>query len=116
MSPTDHNYGVYFMASRSRNLYCGVTNSIRRRTQEHIDATIEGFSSAYQCDRLVWFERYQYVGNAIAREKQLKRWRREKKLLLIETVNPSWTDLSEAWRVEDADPSTALRFGRDDKS
>ena len=51
----------------------------------------------YHCDRLVWFEHYQYVGNAIAREKQMKGWRREKKLALIEAMNASWIDLSEEW-------------------
>ncbi len=111
---TRHSYFIYFMASRSRTLYCGVTKSLYKRVEEHKDGTFEGFSSTYNCNRLVWFEHFQYVGNAIAREKQLKHWRREKKLHLIEATNASWTDLSEGWR--NADPSTTLRFGRDDKS
>jgi putative endonuclease len=63
----------------------------------------------------VWFERFDYVGNAIDREKQIKRWRREKKVWLIERMNPTWADLSEAWGKQTAGPSTALRSGRDDK-
>ncbi len=119
MSPTaDHNYFVYFVASRSRTLYCGVTKSLVRRVDEHRDGSFEGFSSVYKCNRLVWFERFEYIGNAIAREKQIKRWRRDKKLVLIDRMNPSWSDLSEAWRLArlDAGPSTALRSGRDDNS
>jgi putative endonuclease len=69
----------------------------------------------YQCNRLVWFERYQYIRNAIEREKQIKRWRREKKIWLIEEMNPTWADLSEPWLKETAGPSAALRSGRDDK-
>jgi putative endonuclease len=110
---TDHNYFVYLMASRSRNLYCGVTNGLRRRVIEHKDGTGEGFATSYNCNRLVWFEQFQYVNNAIAREKQIEQWRRDKKLHLIEGANPSWTDLAEGW--QNADPSTSLRSGRDDK-
>jgi putative endonuclease len=115
MNMRDHDYYVYIVASRSHTLYCGVTNSIRRRIQEHRDGTFNGFSSTYNCNRLVWFEYYKYVNNAIDREKQIKRWSRSKKQLLIERSNPTWTDLSEAWRVGDADTSTPLRSGRDDK-
>jgi putative endonuclease len=61
------------------------------------DRELPGFSAMYHCDRLVWFEHYQYVGNAIAREKQMKGWRREKKLALIDAMNASWIDLSEEW-------------------
>ena len=57
----------------------------------------EGFSSTYHCDRLVWFERFVDVGNAIAREKQLKGWVRAKKVALIEKENPTWEDLSDGW-------------------
>jgi putative endonuclease len=111
-----HHYYVYIVASRTHVLYCGVTNSLQRRVTEHRDAETPGFTGTYRCNRLVWFECYQYVGNALNREKQIKRWRRGKKIWLIEQMNPTWADLSEAWTRETADPSTPLRSGRDDKS
>jgi putative endonuclease len=115
MAKRDHHYYVYIIASRSRTLYCGITNSIGRRTEQHRESFFPGFTANYQCHRLVWFEYYRYVHNALAREKQIKGWRRAKKIELIERTNPSWADLSETWRVETADPSTPLRSGRDDK-
>jgi putative endonuclease len=115
MSKRDHHYYVYIVASRTHILYCGMTNSIERRAWEHKEAGVRGFTATYQCNRLVWFEHYQYVYNAIDREKQIKRWGRAKKIWLIEQTNPTWSDLSEAWRKETADLSTSLRFGRDDK-
>jgi putative endonuclease len=115
MSKQDHHYYVYIAASRTHVLYCGMTDSIQRRVEEHRHSLIPGFTETYQCNRLVWFEHHQYVLNAIDREKQIKRWRRAKKIWLIEQTNPTWADLSEAWRQETAGPSTALRSGRDDK-
>ncbi|MGB7191810.1 MAG: GIY-YIG nuclease family protein [Acidobacteriaceae bacterium] len=113
----EQSYFVYLMSSRTRVLYCGMTNNLVRRVWEHKGDEIEGFSRKHQCHRLVWFERFQYVGNAIAREKQIKNWRREKKLARIQETNPSWADLSEGWYPsgESAGPSASLRFGRDDK-
>jgi putative endonuclease len=116
MSKQDHRYYVYIVASRTHVLYCGMTNDIRRRIGEHRESRIPGFTATYQCNRLVWYEHSQYVRNAIDREKQIKRWGRAKKIWLIEQMNPTWADLSEAWRKETADPSTPLHFGRDDKS
>ena len=92
-----HAYFVYLIASRSRTLYCGVTNSIRRRIAEHKSRRCDGFTSMYSCGRLVWFEQFKYVNDAVAREKQIKRWRREKKVALIEEENPTWEDLSAGW-------------------
>jgi putative endonuclease len=115
MGKREHHYYVYIVASRTHVLYCGITNSLQRRVTEHRDAAMPGFTETYQCNRLVWFEHYQYVGNALDREKQIKRWRRAKKIWLIEQMNPTWADLSEASRNETADPSTPLRSGRDDK-
>jgi putative endonuclease len=80
MSRQEHGYYVYMVASRSHVLYCGITNSLPRRVEEHRLGKIEGFSATYKCDRLVWYKRFQYVDNAIAREKQIKRWRRAKKV------------------------------------
>jgi len=116
MSKRDHHYYVYITASRTHVLYCGMTNSVRRRAEEHRDAKTPSFTAKYRCHRLVWFEHYQYVHNAIDREQRIKRWGREKKIWLIEQMNPTWADLSEAWTVDNADLSAPLRFGRDDRS
>jgi len=86
-------YHVYIMASASGVLYIGVTNHLERRTAEHKQETIQGFTSKYNITKLVFFEAFGDIRNAIAREKQLKRWRRTKKVALIERINP-WGDLS----------------------
>jgi len=93
----EHNYRVYIMASKSRVLYIGMTNNLERRIWEHQHDLIDGFSKQYRCHRLLYFESFDRVENAIAREKQLKRWNRTKKLRLIERVNPTWEDLSAGW-------------------
>jgi putative endonuclease len=93
----EHTYYVYLAASRSHVLYCGVTNNLRRRLEQHREGCINGFTADYKCTRLVWFERFKDVNNAIAREKQIKRWRREKKIALIQQANPTWADLYESW-------------------
>jgi len=93
----EHCYYVYFVASKSRVLYIGMTNSLQRRIWEHQHDLIDGFSKQYRCHRLVYYESCDDVRNAIDREKQLKRWSRAKKLWLIERVNPTWEDLSAEW-------------------
>jgi putative endonuclease len=93
----NYRYYVYIMASRSHNFYVGVTNNIERRVREHKERALDCFTARYNIDRLVWYERYHYVRNAIAREKQIKDWRRAKKIALIESLNPTWQDLSEEW-------------------
>jgi len=90
-------YCVYMMADRSRVLYVGFTSDLYLRVMQHLQGYFEGFASRYCCDRLVWYERYGEPLQAIAREKQLKRWRREKKVFLIEQENPIWEDLSAEW-------------------
>ena len=90
-------YFTYIVVSRSRTLYVGVTGDLRKRVFEHKQELHEGFSATYNCDRLVWFERFTEVDHAIEREKQLKGWRRAKKITLIEANNPTWVDLSEGW-------------------
>jgi len=77
-----------------------MTNSIYRRALEHKRGEIEGFSSKYRCDRLVYYESFDDVLNAIDREKQLKGWRRAKKIALIESKNPRWEDLAEKWGAQ----------------
>ena len=92
-----HNYRVYIMSSKSRVLYIGMTNNLERRVREHQQDEQEGFTKQYRCHRLVYFESFDQVEKAIDREKQLKRWNREKKLFLIERANPTWEDLSAEW-------------------
>jgi putative endonuclease len=102
-------YFTYIMASRSHTLYVGVTSNLQKRVFEHKWKEHEGFTARYNCDRLVWFERYQDVQKAIAREKELKGWRRSKKIALIESANPVWIDLSRDWyEYEPADFRRAL--------
>lgn len=91
------NYYVYFLASRSRNLYIGVTNNLKRRVLEHRQGLVEGFTKRYRMHRLVYFEVYKDVRLAIQREKQIKAWRREKKLALMKEKNPAWDDLAAEW-------------------
>ena len=93
----EHLYFVYLMASRSRTLYCGVTSDLSTRIKQHRNGTFGGFTSQYKCTRLVWFERFVEVENAIAREKEVKGWRREKKVALIAEGNLTWEDLSASW-------------------
>ena len=105
------SYCTYIMASRSHTLYIGVTGDLHKRVFQHKWKEHDGFTARYNCDRLVWFERYQDVHKAIAREKELKGWRRSKKTALIESANPGWIDLSRDWyEYEPADYRRA--FGR----
>lgn len=99
-------YHVYIMSNTSRTLYTGVTNDLARRVGEHKGKLVPGFTSKYNITNLVYAEATRDVNAAIAREKQIKGWRREKKIALIESVNPEWDDVSEAWFAHEQDPST----------
>ncbi|HEY4031131.1 MAG TPA: GIY-YIG nuclease family protein [Caulobacteraceae bacterium] len=89
---------VYIMASgRNGTLYVGVTSKLGLRVEQHKFGIFGGFSNTYGCKTLVWYERHGAMLEAIRREKQIKRWRRDWKLTLIEAANPEWRDLSEAW-------------------
>ena len=90
-------YYVYIMASRSRVLYTGVTNDLARRVNEHKRSHTPGFTSRYRITRLVYFEEFGDVRDAIAREKQLKGWVRARKVRLIEQKNPTWKDVADTW-------------------
>jgi len=90
-------YWVYIVGSRSGTLYIGITNSVERRIWEHKSGEFQGFASKYHCTRLVYYESFDDVRTAIDREKQLKGWRREKKIALIESLNTRWQDLAEKW-------------------
>jgi len=86
-------YFVYILASISKVLYIGVTNNLQRRLLEHNDQKIGSFTKKYNVKKLVYFEMTDDIYAAISREKELKKWRREKKVNLIESTNPSWKDL-----------------------
>ena len=88
-------YYTYIMASRSRVLYVGVTNDLARRVNEHKQGRNPGFTSKYRVTRLVYFEEFADIRLAIAREKELKGWKRSRKIGLIEDRNPTWEDLAE---------------------
>jgi methylglutaconyl-CoA hydratase len=93
-------------------LCTGITDNIRRRTWEHKNDVNPGFTRDYKVHRLVYYETFQYVNNAIAREKSIKGWLRRKKIALIESENPTWEDLSAEW----FEGKQVLRFAQDDKS
>ena len=95
---------VYIMASRSRTLYTGVTTDLEGRVAEHQRHLVPGFTSRYRVERLVYFETWGRIRDAIDREKEIKGWRRSKKIALIESMNAAWADLSKGWFGK-ADPS-----------
>jgi putative endonuclease len=90
----DHEYFVYIISSRSRSIYIGVTNALLIRMRQHREGKVNGFTKKYKIHRLVYYERFQYINNAIAREKYLKHATREEKITLIEATNPTWEDLA----------------------
>ena len=91
------SYYVYILTNKSKTLYTGVTNDLERRIYEHQNKLVPGFTVQYNISRLVFFEATPNVRAAIAREKQIKGWTRQKKISLIETTNPRWRDLSVDW-------------------
>jgi len=98
------------MASLSRALYTGFTSVIEQRVWQHKEGVFGGHTSKYKINRLVYYESFNYPRDAIAREKEIKLWKRHKKIELIEEDNPEWADLSENWG------KSATRISRDDPS
>ena len=90
-------YYVYIMTSKTCTLYTGFTSDIKKRVYEHKNHLFPGFTDKYKVDNLVYVETFGDALSAITREKQIKRWRREKKVLLIESTNPQWLDLAADW-------------------
>ncbi len=88
---------VYIMASKSRTIYIGVTTDLGTRVRQHKHGSHGGFTAQYKVHRLVYYEQFSSIVLAITRESQLKRWRREKKVALIERMNATWEDLSQEW-------------------
>jgi putative endonuclease len=90
----DRTFHIYIMASNSGTLYIGVTSSLAKRVGQHKLKFIPGFTRKYNITKLVWFEPHSSVRAAIAREKEIKAWRRSKRVALIESLNSHWKDLS----------------------
>ena len=106
----EHEYFVYIVASKSRVLYTVMTNNLSARVLEHKSDRIEGFTKRFRVHRLVYFESYNYVRDAIAREKEIKHWVRQRRVALIESMNPTWEDLAENWFTPErlADPNAMI--------
>jgi putative endonuclease len=94
---SQRTFFVYILTNPSRVLYVGVTSHLVRRLFEHRSGAVPGFSTTHQIYRLVYYESTSDAISAIAREKQLKGWKRIRKLRLIESMNPEWKDLAEGW-------------------
>ena len=91
-------YYVYFLTNwNNKVLYIGMTNNLKRRVYQHKEKQIDGFTKKYNVTKLVYYEVYEDALAAIAREKQLKKWRRSKKNNLVNKMNPGWKDLSDDW-------------------
>jgi len=103
-------YFVYIMSSQRRVLYVGVTSNLVRRVFQHKTGAVEGFSSRYKVTQLVYYESFDDVRNAIRREKEIKGWIRQKKIALIESVNPKWKDLSAGWFNRQSDEKLRKPF------
>jgi len=98
MYKTTHQYYVYILSNKkNRTLYIGVTNNLERRMFEHKNKLIEEFSKKYSLTKLMYFEIFQHIEEAIKREKRLKKWKRQWKINLIEENNSSWNDLASDW-------------------
>ena len=105
------DYYVYIMASHRGTLYTGVTNDLERRTYEHKSGLGGAFTKKYNVSKLVYYESTSDVVSAIEREKQVKAWRRSKRVALIESMNPYWEDLAHDWGTNPASPDLSLRSG-----
>ena len=92
-----NRYYIYIMSSSTGTLYVGMTSNLKRRVYEHKHKLVEGHTKKYDITRLIYFEETEDVQTALAREKQIKKWRRSKKLDLVRMTNPSFRDLSEGW-------------------
>lgn len=95
--PREKRYYVYILTSKSRTLYIGMTGFLTVRILQHKAGETDSFSRRYNINRLVYFESFLYVNNAIVHEAELKSWSRKRKVALIEASNPLWTDLAEDW-------------------
>jgi len=97
--PEPKRFYVYIMTNRPRShvLYTGITGNLPHRVFQHKNKLVPGFTSRYNLTRLVFYEQFVYPDAAINREKEIKGWRRSKKIRLVESMNPHWHDLAESW-------------------
>ncbi|RKE94757.1 GIY-YIG nuclease family protein [Ichthyenterobacterium magnum] len=94
----DYQFYVYILSNKKNGtLYIGMTNNLERRMFEHKNNLVDGFTKKYGLHKLIYFEQFQFVNDAIKREKQLKNWNRQWKIDLIEKNNKNWNDLSFDW-------------------
>jgi putative endonuclease len=93
----EYHFYVYILSSKSRTIYVGLTNNLFARVMEHRAAKVGSYTARYKITRLVYVEKFKYINDAIAREKQLKDWRRERKVKLVDADNPTWDDLADGW-------------------
>ena len=114
--PDEKRFYVYIMSSLSRRIYTGVTNNLFRRVMQHKSGEIKGFTQRYHINRLVYYECFQYVNNAIYREKRIKGLNRAKRVALIGRDNPTWDDLAEEWGKPWTPLKPDLRGARADPS
>ena len=105
---------TYIIGSHTGTLYIGVTSDLYVRIQQHRNGTYPGFSKTHGCNRLLYYEHFEDILTAIAREKQLKGWIRSKKIKLIETINPTFRDLAEQWGWQMIGPHESMK-GHDEK-
>ena len=96
----EYRFYCYILANAPRNFYVGFTRDLRKRVWEHKTKAVPCVTNTWNDCRLVYFETWQYAQRAISREKQIKPWRREKKIALIEKYNRDWHDLSDGWYPE----------------
>ena len=98
MTKRFHNYYVYLITNKHNTvLYAGVTNDIERRIYEHKHRIFDGFTKKYNLTKVVYYEYFDQIDQAINREKEIKGWKRKRKNALVESLNPEWKDLSEEW-------------------
>jgi putative endonuclease len=115
--PKNRRFFVYILTNRPRShvLYTGVTGDLPHRIFQHKNKLIPGFTSRYNLTRLVFYEEFVYPDAAINREKEIKGWRRSKKIRLIETMNPHWRDLAERW-MDVYKPELAVDLGKSEEA
>ena len=107
----EHRYYVYILSGERGTLYIGVTNNIYVRTLQHRRGEVDGFTKRYSCHRLIYYEEFQFIQHAIAREKQLKHWSRKKKLELVRRENPRFLDIAENWGATLILPNQSTKAG-----
>lgn len=99
MKKNNYQFYVYILSNKKNGtLYIGMTNDLETRLFEHKNKIIEGFTKRYGLDKLIYFEQFQFVNDAIKREKQLKNWNRQWKIDIVEKDNKEWEDLSSDWK------------------